>query len=303
MLKGNFAIEKFQRFLKHYEAAPQKGSPLDTLFISYGSPVPEVRYLKRSYEQAAMLLDRRFFCQKGQHVLGYPELPKQQEERFAMDISQVEAYCLKLTDYLQTFNRRKVQETLRELEAYLYHSDADISEIKLFLTDLYLQIKEMMNHRYNAIEIPFDSNQDCIAYINEQNYLYEITDYLAEQFEKAMEAIGNSSRDSVLDDILYYIEHNYSSNIKLESIAALFGYNSSYLGKIFNKNVGESFNSYVDQVRIKHAIELLVENKHKVYEIAELVGYKNVDYFHKKFKKYVGESPAEYRKKMDIPEE
>jgi two-component system response regulator YesN len=117
-----------------------------------------------------------------------------------------------------------------------------------------------------------------------------------------MSATGNSSRDSVLDDILYYIEHNYASNIKLEGIAALFGYNSSYLGKIFNKNVGESFNSYVDQVRIKHAIELLVENKHKVYEIAEMVGYKNVDYFHKKFKKYVGESPAEYRKKLDNQE-
>ena len=38
----------------------------------------------------------------------------------------------------------------------------------------------------------------------------------------------------------------------------------------------------------------------KVYEIAEAVGYKNVDYFHKKFKKYVGLSPAEYRKKYEI---
>ena len=302
LLKGNFAIDKFQRFLKHYESAPQKGSPLDTLFISYGSTVEDIRELKRSYEQAETLLGRRFFCEKGQHVLGYAELPMQQEEKLLMDISQVESYCLKLTDYLQTFNRRKVQETLRELEDYLYHVDTDISAVKLFATDLYLQIKETMTHRYNAVEIPFDTNQDIIAFINAQKYLYEITDYFAEQFEEVMSSIGNSSRDSVLDDILYYIEHNYSSNIKLEGIAALFGYNSSYLGKIFNKNVGESFNSYVDQVRIKHAIELLVENKHKVYEIAELVGYKNVDYFHKKFKKYVGESPAEYRKKLDNQE-
>ena len=117
-----------------------------------------------------------------------------------------------------------------------------------------------------------------------------------------MNALGNSSRDSVLDDILYYIEHNYHTNIKLESIAALFGYNSSYLGKIFHKAVGENFNSYVDQVRVKHAIALLTENQYKVYEIAERVGYKNVDYFHKKFKKYVGESPAEYRKKLGMTE-
>jgi two-component system, response regulator YesN len=50
-------------------------------------------------------------------------------------------------------------------------------------------------------------------------------------------------------------------------------------------------------VRINHAIELLMDNKLKVYETAERVGYKNVDYFHKKFKKYVGVSHAEYRNK------
>lgn len=299
LLKGNFAIEKFQRFLKHYDSAPQKGSPLDTLFITYGSTVKDIRELKNSYEQAATLLSRRFFCEKGQHVLGYMELLEQQKEKLVLDKAKVEGYCTALADYLQTFNRRKVQEVLRDLENYLYHAESDISAVKLFTTDLYLQVKETMNHRYNAVSIPFDSNQDIIAFINRQNYLYEITDYFAEQFEVVMGSIGNSSRDSVLDDILYYIEHNYPSNLKLEGIAALFGYNSSYLGKIFNKTVGESFNSYVDQVRIKHAIELLVENKHKVYEIAELVGYKNVDYFHKKFKKYVGESPAEYRKKLD----
>ena len=50
-------------------------------------------------------------------------------------------------------------------------------------------------------------------------------------------------------------------------------------------------------MRINHAIELLMDNKLKVYETAERIGYKNVDYFHKKFKKYVGVSPAEYRNK------
>ena len=42
-----------------------------------------------------------------------------------------------------------------------------------------------------------------------------------------MSSIGNSSRESVLDDILHYINHNYASNITLENIAPLFGYNSS----------------------------------------------------------------------------
>ena len=56
--------------------------------------------------------------------------------------------------------------------------------------------------------------------------------------------------------------------------------------------------TYVDHIRIEHAKKLISENKLKVYEISEQVGYKNVDYFHKKFKKYVGVSPAEYRKQF-----
>lgn len=114
-----------------------------------------------------------------------------------------------------------------------------------------------------------------------------------------MSATGNPSRDTILDDVLYYIDHNFRNNIKLETIAPLFGYNSAYLGKIFTRSVGESFNSYIDHKRIDQSKQLLLENNLKVYEIAEQVGYKNVDYFHKKFKKYVGISPAEFRKGRD----
>lgn len=119
---------------------------------------------------------------------------------------------------------------------------------------------------------------------------------VSEQFEIIMNATGNPSHNNVLDDILYHIDHNYYNNIKSESIAPLFGYNSAYLGKIFNKTVGKSFNSYVDHVRIEHSKEMPLSNNLKVYEVAERVGYRNVDYFYKKFWKYVGESPAEFRK-------
>ena len=116
-----------------------------------------------------------------------------------------------------------------------------------------------------------------------------------EQFEICMNSLGSPSSERI-----NYINHNYTDNLKLETIAPLFGYNSAYLGKIFTKQVGESFNSYLDRVRIQHSKELLEKDQLKVYEIAERVGYKNVDYFHKKFKfkKYVGESPAEYRKHL-----
>lgn len=300
ILKGKFAIDRFQNFLDHYEhKPPQKGSPLDTLFLAYGSPVTDLVDINNSYLEAITLINRRFFCIQGQHTLGYEELPHVEAKDQELNDQKILEYSVLITDYLQSYNRKKVAESLFSLEEYLYNVKNDITSVKLFLSDLYLQIKERMNHIYSTVSIPFPTNTAILEFIEHKYYLYEIILFFSEQFEMIMNAIGNSSRDSVLDDILYYIDHNFQTNIKLENIAPLFGYNSAYLGKIFNKTFGESFNSYIDHVRVNHSKELLIQNKLKVYEIAEKVGYKNVDYFHKKFKRYVGESPAEFRKKME----
>ena len=295
LLLGDPGITRLERFLAHYENIPEKGSPLDSIFIAYGSIVNTLTDIADSYKQAEELLRRRFFCVQGQHVLGYDDLPSFENHPEKLESSRIEGFTEEITDYLQTFNRRRVAEVLYSIEDYLYRVDAGISEVKLFLADLYLRIKDMMTHRYSSVALPFDSNSEIIAFINEQHYIYEIILYFSRCFETLMGSLGNSSRDSVIDDILYYIDHNYNKNLKLETIASLFGYNSSYLGKIFTKTVGESFNTYVDRIRIDHATELLSAGDLKVYEIAEKVGYSNVDYFHKKFKKYVGKSPAEYR--------
>lgn len=296
ILKGQYAIDKFQRFLDHYSTPPQKGSPLDSLFLTYGETVSALTDIHISYEQAYKLISRRFFCSPGQHTLGYDALPSYEIKNASIDNSKLNEYCTVISNFIQAFNRKKIASTLDDLSKYLYSVQDGINAVKLFLTDLFLLIKENISHTYKSAPISFPSNSDVIAVIDSKFYLYEITEYFTAQFEAVMNSIGNSSRDSILDDIIFYIDHNYQTNIKLETIAPLFGYNSAYLGKIFSKTVGENFNNYVDSIRIKHAKQLIIENKLKVYEISEAVGYKNVDYFHKKFKKYVGQSPAEYRK-------
>lgn len=302
LLKGTYALNRFQDFLSKYEGPtpPQSGSPLDMLFLAYGRPVSTLSEVHKSYAEALTLVRRRFFCMNGQHTLGYEELPN--VEAASQEISPValQIYADAFVSYLQTFNRKKVISTLSELEDFLYDVKNNISEVKLFLTDLYLRIKEGISVIYQNTTIPFESNTKVINLISDRHYLYEIIQFLSEQFEMIMNSTGNPSRNSVLDDVLYYIDHNYQNNIKLETIAPLFGYNSAYLGKIFSKTVGENFNSYVDHMRIEHSKELLLNKGLKVYEIAERVGYRNVDYFHKKFRKYVGLSPAEFRKQNSI---
>ena len=160
ILKGSFAIEKFERFVEHYESTPpQKGSPMDTLFIAYGRPVNDIFDVHISYMDAYALIKRRFFCIEGQHTLGYEELPHVKEVYEQLDKSKISDYCSKITDYIQTFSRRKVAEELYGIEEYLYNVDAPIGQVKLFLTDLFLQIKENINRIYsnNSFAIPQNS--------------------------------------------------------------------------------------------------------------------------------------------------
>lgn len=299
ILKGEYAQTRFQDFLSRYtqERKPQKGSPLDSIFIAYGRSVNFLHDITLSFQDASHLLERRFFCARKQHTLGFEELQNLSCEEFKLTDAIRESYSNTLVNYIQAFNRNLVTETLAELQMKLYRSDNKPAQIKLFLTDLYLIMKEKIYHLYSKNHIPFLSNGTIIDAINEKHYLYEIIELFEEQCEMIIHSIGDTSRDNIIDSIVHYINHNYMENIKLEAIAPLFGYNSSYLGKIFNKKMGVSFNSYVDSVRIQESKKLLEHESLKVYEIAERVGYQNVDYFHMKFKKYMNMSPAEYRKK------
>ena len=84
---------------------------------------------------------------------------------------------------------------------------------------------------YPDVDIPFLANASAINLLEGKYYLYEIITFLAEQFDMWLRSVGYSSGENVMDEVLYYIHHNYRDNLKLETIASLFGYNSSYLGR------------------------------------------------------------------------
>jgi two-component system response regulator YesN len=299
ILKGSHAVEKFENVLNKFsgELPPEKNSPLDTVFITCGRKVSSAYDIVQSYDDAYELLTKRFFCDQYQHIVTFDDKDKLHVPNTSLNAQDLmDTYTNALINHIQAYNRNKIANTLKELQNDLYHTDMTTDEEKNFLIDLYLHIKEKIYFLYKASDIPFIANSEAINFIIQSYYLYEIIAFLSNQFEMVMSSIGYSSKDSIIDDVVHYIDHNYSENITLENIAPLFGYNSSYLGKIFSKKMGINFNAYLDNIRIEHSKELLLGDKTQVYKIAELVGYRNVDYFHIKFKKSTGITPAEYRR-------
>ena len=296
LLKGDFAISKFENLLRHYRITPQKGSPFDSVFLAYGQKVSRIRDIHLSYEDVCRLCDRRFFCEENQHIIGFEELYAEAADSDNTAKESASKYAGRISNYIQSHNQMLITNTLKELSETLRRTDDEITTIKHFLIDVYILVKQKIMQAYPNVDIPFLANASAIDLLERKYYLYEIISFLAEQFDMWTHSVGYSSGENVMDEVLDYIHRNYRENLKLESIAPLFGYSSSYLGKMFSKKLGINFNTYVDNVRIAEAKKLLKQDKLKVYEIAEQVGYSNVDYFHKKFKKITGTSPAEYRK-------
>ena len=297
ILKNEFALSKFKDFLLHYqrEMKPQEGSPLDSLFIAYGHMVTTPMEISLSYNEAKKLMQRRFFCKKGQHTLGYEALEGVAPNTFPLNETVLAHYADSLSGFLQAGNRISLTTTMNELIEKLYFSSETPDAVKLFMTDLLLRVKEQLT-RILPNELPFPTNSQIINIIREKCYLYEITDFFQEQFNALLKSNCLYTNGSTIDNIVYFIQNNYRDNIRLESIATDFGYNTSYLGQLFSTKTGYSFNTYLDKVRIEKACELLENPSLKVYDVAELVGYKSVDYFHLKFKKHMQLSPLEYRR-------
>lgn len=293
LLKGAALIHQLEALLLRNEST---GTELDGLFLACADPVDTLEQVPDAFRQAQLLQERRFFCPQGAHVLRSDTLALIPEQVLPLDAALTQRYSTRLLDCLYAFQRRALMETLQQLQARLTGSGNSAGDVKLFLTDLYLQIKERMCRNNPEHAILFYTNATIIHTVQHAAFLHDIILFLAGRLEIIMNATGSPNRDSVLDDVLHYIRHNYASNITLEGIAPLFGYNRSYLGKIFAEKTGQSFNSYVDLVRVERAKELLLSSNAKVYSIAEQVGYKNVDYFHIKFRKIVGQSPALFRR-------
>ncbi|MGD7045780.1 response regulator transcription factor [Jeotgalibacillus proteolyticus] len=113
-----------------------------------------------------------------------------------------------------------------------------------------------------------------------------------------LDIMDDGTPDSVMNKMIDLIRTRYNENLRLETLAGIFNYNSAYLGKLFKSHTGEYFNTYVDKVRTEKAKEMLNKG-YKVYEVAEKVGYANVDYFHRKFKKHAGVSPTAFKNKFN----
>ncbi len=147
--------------------------------------------------------------------------------------------------------------------------------------------------------------KDNTLYDDEESLL--ITSYLLKTFSFLLknypknQKTNISKRENTLIQIEKYLAAHFDDpNLSMEEVAKVFSFSQSYLTRLFKSEAGITPIQYVNELRMKRAIELLALQSFTIDQIAEAVGYDNQFYFTKRFKKYYGVPPSKYKQKNRV---
>lgn len=102
-----------------------------------------------------------------------------------------------------------------------------------------------------------------------------------------------------LNKVYKYIISNYQEDLPLEKAASIANLSPAVFCRYFKKRTNKTFIQFLNEIRIKHACRLLVEEDHSVASICYTCGYTSVSYFIKKFKEITGYTPLNYKKRFN----
>lgn len=100
--------------------------------------------------------------------------------------------------------------------------------------------------------------------------------------------------ESIVRDMLSYIEENYDQKIVMQDVVDRLHYSETFLNRRFKNTVGVTFNEYLNRYRIRKAMEFMEQGVSNVGDLAMKCGFGDYKYFGAVFRKYMDCSPKEY---------
>lgn len=204
---------------------------------------------------------------------------------------------------------------LRETEKIVYETKI-LNAIKEYFRpyeDIYIffDINYKITILNNKYESNFEKDLEDIkeTILNAFNYHYcigvgNIKNGIENAEKSYKEALGSlnyprsKKPNKLIDDISKYINLNLGdSELSQTKVAQIFFVNPSYLSRIFKKETGINFMDYLTKLRIEKAMILLKNTDLMAYEVGERVGIPDSSYFSRCFKRYIGVSASEYKKR------
>ncbi len=183
---------------------------------------------------------------------------------------------------------------------FLYNLKVDISNLKHHITFEELQkcgVEQKISECFEILYFEGKSNEKYREIIFKANLLH-IYGILLRYFEKKDETYKRDIEKLIsTQKILEYISENYAEKLTLQSLANEFNYSSAYLSRLFCTQIGVNFKYYLDNIRVRKAMDMLLTTDMTVSEISLACGYENIRTFNNVFKKVTGVVPSTIKKK------
>lgn len=138
---------------------------------------------------------------------------------------------------------------------------------------------------------------DVCGYIIKTSVLEMLPGMLQKAIGKLSVSKNKENVESFSDDILgrlqRYITEHYADKLNLSQISKELHSNGSYLSRLYKTKTGQNLFDVINKMKLEKAKEYISQGN-RIYEAAQLVGFDDVSYFSRVFRKYEGCSPREY---------
>lgn len=203
-----------------------------------------------------------------------------------------------LLDAVMTGHVENIDSCAREFIASFACRVPDIELTKAYVVNLEWIIFERI------AELGGDPDKLMEELQNGYGFLGELADYsmieryvlqLCVRGASRLNELKRENESNTIFHVIQYVDQEFRSKLQLQELARQFHMNATYLGQLFKKNTGQSFNAYLNEKRIEEAKRLLKRTQMKISDVALQVGYPNTDYFINKFKLSTGMLPSAYK--------
>ncbi|MBW7455806.1 helix-turn-helix domain-containing protein [Paenibacillus sepulcri] len=264
--------------------------------FAVGGSYSNLLEVSRSYEEAMRALNYKV-SELSEGIVWYCDLPKTNENYvYPGDVE------IRLINYAKVGNKKEVSEILEQLYKWNFR-DRKLSAymFRLFLYELsgsFIKLIDQASISEAEISEFVDNmiNQDQIH--NQSRMFESVTDTFLKICD-TVELRKKSHNNEMIQNIIAFLQEAYvDESLNLSAVADRFHISEMYLSQFFKEQSGVNFSSYIEDLRMNQAKNLLGATKLSVNEIAAAVGYNSSNTFCRAFKRIHATTPLVYRKTL-----
>lgn len=262
------------------------------LFMALGKSVHSISNVRDSYFTAVIALQKQFF-------IGHNQIVRYEEECgmvYELDAS----LSSKFLEYIKEHEQEEAKAYIKNLNAdFRRVTNLQVNAIKNVYFNMLVGLNKFAE-QFNITIIEDEHKKDFFwEIITKIPTLTEIEIYLIERIDFVFAKMNmmNNIGENIFYIMQYIGEHFSEESLTIPAIAQNMYLTPTYICKIFKNKTGKTINQYITEVRIEKAKWLLKEEKIKLLEISNRVGYLSPNHFAKTFKKMTGMNPSEFRER------